>query len=144
VTMHRATGEPGVSGRDLDSAVAPGGRLLRHRPDVEPVLFVLGIAVVQAALYLQPSAPAAALGALVLWPLQTRSIYVAHNHHHHRVFRWRGLNLAFETLLFLQTGMPSYGSPCITTSATTRTIGTRTPPIPTPIRIAGSGAMAGV
>ena len=111
VTMHRATGEPGVSGRDLDSAVAPGSRLLRHRPDVEPVLFVLGIALVQAALYLQPSAPVAALGALVLWPLQTRSIYVAHNHHHHRVFRWRGLNLAFETLLFLQTGMPSYGFP---------------------------------
>ncbi|MCK7497777.1 MAG: hypothetical protein MZW92_48740 [Comamonadaceae bacterium] len=41
--------------------------------------------MVQAALYLQPSVPVAALGALVLWPLQTRSIYVAHNHHHHRV-----------------------------------------------------------
>lgn len=85
--------------------------LLRHRIDAGPVGFVLAVAVVQFVLYLQPSALAAALGALVLWPAQTRSIYVAHNHHHHRIFSRRGPSLAFETLLFLQTGLPSYGFP---------------------------------
>lgn len=103
--------DPSVAWRDLQAAVRPGGWLLRHRIDAGPVLFVLAIAVAQAVLYLQPSALLAVLGAFVLWPVQTRSIYVAHNHHHHRIFRQRGMNLAFETLLFLQTGMPSYGFP---------------------------------
>ncbi len=85
--------------------------MLRYGPDLGPVLYVLAIATAQALLYLQPSVLVAALGALLLWPLQSRSIYVAHNHHHHRIFRRRGLNLAFETLLFLQTGLPSYGFP---------------------------------
>lgn len=100
-----------VAWRDLQAAVQPGGRLLRHRVDAGPVLFVLAIAAEQCALYLQPLAWVAMVGALVLWPVQARSIYVAHNHHHHRIFRQRGLNLTFETLLFLQTGMPSYGFP---------------------------------
>jgi len=97
--------------RDLQAAVPPGGLLLRHRIDAGPALFVLAVAIAQAALYLQPSALVAMSGALVLWPMQTRSIYVAHNHHHHRIFTRRRLNLAFETLLFLQTGLPSYGFP---------------------------------
>jgi fatty acid desaturase len=75
------------------------------------VAFVLTIAVAQSVLYLQPLVLMAALGALVLWPVQTRSIYIAHNHHHHRIFLRPSFNLAFETLLFLQTGMPSYGFP---------------------------------
>ena len=100
-----------IACRDLEAAVQPGGRLIRHRLDAEPVAFVLAIAVIQIALYLQPSAWVAALGALALWPVQARSIYVAHNHYHHRIFRQRELNLAFEALLFLQTGMPSYGFP---------------------------------
>jgi beta-carotene hydroxylase len=100
---------PAFAWRDLQQAVPPGGRLLRHRADAGPVSFVLTIAAVQAVLYLQSSALTAAIGALVLWPLQTRSIYVAHNHHHHRIFRWPSLNFAFESLLFLQTGLPSYG-----------------------------------
>lgn len=97
--------------RDLLDAPAPGGRFLRHRIDAGPVAFVLAVAAVQVALYLQPSALAAVLGAIALWPLQSRSIYIAHNHHHHRTFHRRGLNLAFETLLFLQTCLPSYGFP---------------------------------
>jgi fatty acid desaturase len=89
----------------------PGGRLLRHRIDTGPVAFVLAIAAVQAVLFFQPSALIAALGAAIVWPLQTRSIYIAHNHHHHRVFQRQPLNLAFETLLFLQSGLPSFGFP---------------------------------
>jgi fatty acid desaturase len=69
----------------------------------------LAIAVVQTILFLQASALIAVLGATLLWPMQTRSIYIAHNHHHHRSFRPRWLNLTFETLLFLQTGLPSFG-----------------------------------
>jgi fatty acid desaturase len=74
-------------------------------------LYVLTIAAVQAVLFLQPSALMTVLGVAILWPLQTRSIYIAHNHYHRRIFRWRALNLAFETSLFLQTGMPSFGFP---------------------------------
>ena len=73
------------------------------------MFFVLAVAAAQAVLYLQPSALAAAIGAFVLWPVQTRSIYVAHNHHHRRTFDRREFNLVFEALLFLQTGLPSYG-----------------------------------
>lgn len=97
--------------RDLERDTRPNGSLLRHRADVGPLCFVLAIAAIQATLYLQPSALAAALGALVLWPIQTRSIYIAHNQHHHRVFRQARMNLLFEALLFLQTGLPSYGFP---------------------------------
>jgi fatty acid desaturase len=101
----------GASGIRLQAGELHGARLLRHCIDTGPVAFVLAIAVVQAVLFLQPSALIAALGAAILWPLQTRAIYIAHNHHHHRIFRGRKLNLAFETLLFLQTGMPSFGFP---------------------------------
>ncbi|HSC00663.1 MAG TPA: fatty acid desaturase [Burkholderiaceae bacterium] len=101
----------GVAWQDLDRHRQPEGRVLRHRVDAGPLCFVLAIATAQAMLYLQPSALLAALGALALWPLQTRSIYIAHNQHHHRVFRQGRLNLLFEALLFLQTGLPSYGFP---------------------------------
>lgn len=87
------------------------GRCLRHRIDAGPVIYVLAVANIQVLLFLQPSALIAVLGAALLWPVQTRSIYIAHNHHHCRVFRQRILNLAFETLLFFQTGMPSFGFP---------------------------------
>jgi fatty acid desaturase len=100
-----------VAWQALNAATPPGGRLLRCRPDAGPVAHVLAISAVQILLYLHASAIAAAFGALLLWPWQSRSIYVAHNHHHHRIFRWRVLNHAFETLLFLQTGLPSYGFP---------------------------------
>jgi fatty acid desaturase len=85
--------------------------VLRKRADLGPVVFVLMIASIQAFLFLQSSVLVAALGAAVLWPIQTRTIYIAHNHHHHPVFRRRSLKLIFETLLFLQTGMPSFGFP---------------------------------
>jgi len=85
--------------------------VLRKRADLGPVVFVLMIASVQGFLFLQSSVLVAAFGAVVLWPIQTRTIYIAHNHHHHPIFRVRSLNLLFETLLFLQTGMPSFGFP---------------------------------
>jgi fatty acid desaturase len=85
--------------------------VLRKRADLGPVVFVLMIASVQGFLFLQSSVLVAAFGAAVLWPIQTRTIYIAHNHHHHPIFRVRSLNLLFETLLFLQTGMPSFGFP---------------------------------
>lgn len=109
--LQRRGGDLQSRWQDLLDAPARGGRFLRHRVDAGPVAFVLAVAVVQTVLYLQPSALAAVVGAIALWPLQTRSIYIAHNHHHHRMLRRHGLNLAFETLLFLQTGLPSYGFP---------------------------------
>jgi beta-carotene hydroxylase len=107
----RSAGDTRATWLDPLETAQPGGRLLRHRIDAGPVFFVLTVAVVQALLYLNPSALIAVLGALALWPLQTRSIYIAHNHHHHRTFRRWQFNLAYETLLFLQTGLPSYGFP---------------------------------
>jgi beta-carotene hydroxylase len=107
----RGTDDVRLASNELQIAAQPGGSMMRHRIDAWPVMFVLAVAVIQVVLYLQPSLLLAALGALVMWPVQTRSIYIAHNHHHHRIFRQRGLNLALETLLFLQTGMPAYGFP---------------------------------
>src|SRR5262245_17641210 len=90
----------------------PRGRILRNPVDVYPVLIIVTTAALEAALFLGVERPAAlALGALLLLPLRSLSVTIAHNHHHHPTFHARALNLLYEALIFFQNGMSSYGWP---------------------------------
>ncbi|HSC00662.1 MAG TPA: fatty acid desaturase, partial [Burkholderiaceae bacterium] len=48
-------------------------------------------------------------GVMMLWPVTTISIAIAHSHFHVRTFRSAPLNRLYEFVLFYQSGMPSYG-----------------------------------
>jgi len=89
--------------------MAPWGPLL-HRVDLVPLAVVAGIATVQLALYFGTDSVVAKLaGVMVLWPVTTVSIAIAHGHFHVRTFRSALLNRLYEFVLFYQSGMPSYG-----------------------------------
>lgn len=82
----------------------------RHRVDIAPFTVVVAIAAVQLTLFFgTDSALAKLAGVMVLWPVTTISIAIAHSHFHVRTFSARPLNLFFEFVLFYQSGMPSYG-----------------------------------
>lgn len=89
--------------------MAPWGPFL-HRVDLAPFAVVAGIAAVQWGLFFgTESALAKLAGVLMLWPVTTISIAIAHSHFHVRTFRPAVLNRLYEFLLFYQSGMPSYG-----------------------------------
>lgn len=89
--------------------MAPWGPFL-HRVDLAPFAVVMGIAAVQWGLFFgTESALAKLAGILMLWPVTTISIAIAHSHFHVRTFRPAVLNRLYEFLLFYQSGMPSYG-----------------------------------
>lgn len=87
------------------------GRFLRRRIDLGPVFFTLSISVAQSLLFWAATPVMSIMLTPFLWIMQTRSIYIAHNHYHCAIFRPKALNRIFETLLFLQTGIPSFGFP---------------------------------
>ena len=87
----------------------PWGPLV-HRIDAVPLAVVACIAAVQLALYFGTDSVATRLaGVMVLWPVTTISIAIAHSHFHVRTFRSALLNRLYEFVLFYQSGMPSYG-----------------------------------
>lgn len=89
--------------------MAPWGPF-RHRVDLAPFTVVLAIAAVQVGLFFgTDSAVAKLAGIMVLWPVTTISIAIAHSHFHVRTFRSTLLNRLYEFVLFYQSGMPSYG-----------------------------------
>ena len=89
--------------------MAPWGPLI-HRVDLAPVAVVMGIAAAQWGLFFgADSAFAKLAGMMVLWPVTTISIAIAHSHFHVRTFRSALLNRLYEFVLFYQSGMPSYG-----------------------------------
>jgi len=89
--------------------MAPSGPFL-HKVDLAPFAVVMCIAAAQSALFFGTDSPLAKLaGTMVLWPLTTISIAIAHSHFHLRTFRSGVLNRLYEFVLFYQSGMPSYG-----------------------------------
>jgi fatty acid desaturase len=84
--------------------------LLRNTSDMVPVLIVVTTSALQAALFLGvEDLRFLALGVLLLFPLQSVSVTIGHNHHHHRTFHATAGNLLYEALIFFQNGMSSYG-----------------------------------
>ncbi len=89
--------------------MAPWGPF-RHQVDLAPFTVVVGIAAAQLALFFgTDSALVRLAGVMVLWPVTTISIAIAHGHFHVRTFRSALPNRLYEFLLFYQSGMPSYG-----------------------------------
>jgi beta-carotene hydroxylase len=83
-----------------------------HRVDLAPFAVVVFVAAVQLALFFGTDSSAVQLaGTMVLWPITTISIAIAHSHFHVRTFRSALLNRIYEFVLFYQSGMPSYGWP---------------------------------
>ncbi len=83
---------------------------LRHRVDLVPVAVVMAIGALQLTLLFATQSTLAKLaGTMVLWPVTTISIAIAHSHFHVLTFRWPWLNRLYEFVLFYQSGMPSYG-----------------------------------
>ncbi len=91
--------------------MTPWGPFL-HRVDLAPFAVVMGVAAAQWGLFFgTDSAFAKLAGTMILWPVTTISIAIAHSHFHVRTFRSVLLNRLYEFVLFYQSGMPSYGWP---------------------------------
>jgi fatty acid desaturase len=83
-----------------------------HRVDLAPFAVVASVTAAQLWLFFgAESTLARCAGIMVLWPLTTTTIAVAHCHFHVRTFCWAPLNRLYEFVLFYQCGMPSYGWP---------------------------------
>ncbi len=78
--------------------------------DLIPLSLVLFCGAAQWSLYsLVDSAALAFVGAVLLWPLQTRVIHINHNHSHCPIFRPVWLNRLLEIVIFYQIGTQSHG-----------------------------------
>lgn len=86
------------------------GWLFRHPKDRAPALLVLVAFTLQITLLIGVHDALLQLGAIVLLlPVLLVSNAILHNHYHNPTFRFRLPNRIFETILFLQTGIPAYG-----------------------------------
>jgi len=89
--------------------MAPWGPFI-HRVDLVPFAVVMSISAIQCGLFFgSDSALAKLAGMMLLWPVTTISIAIAHSHFHVRTFYSVWLNRLYEFVLFYQCGMPSYG-----------------------------------
>jgi len=89
--------------------MAPLGPFL-HRVDLVPFAVVVSIMAAQLWIFFGiESALEKVAAMMVLWPVTTISIAIAHHHFHVRTFRWVPFNRLYEFILFYQSGMPSYG-----------------------------------
>src|SRR5438128_1499536 len=85
-------------------------RLLRHPIDIYPVTLTIVTAALQVtAAWLVRDPIWLVVASLALYPFLLLSVPIAHNHHHTPSFHARPLNFIYETLLYFQCGLPSYG-----------------------------------
>jgi beta-carotene hydroxylase len=84
-------------------------RVVRYPEDRWPLAYTLMVLAVQLGLFFWvESLWATALFVLLFQPVQAVAIACNHYQHHINVFTVRGLNRAYEVILFLQTGTPPY------------------------------------
>jgi beta-carotene hydroxylase len=84
-------------------------RLLRYPEDRWPLAYTLLMLAVQLGLFFGVRSLWVTVLCVVLFqPVQAVAIACNHDQHHLNIFNVRGLNRAYEVILFLQTGTPPY------------------------------------
>jgi fatty acid desaturase len=84
-------------------------KILRYPEDRWPLAYTLMVLAVQLGLFFGvESLRVTALCVVLFQPVQAVAIACNHYQHHINVFNVRGLNRAYEVILFLQTGTPPY------------------------------------
>jgi fatty acid desaturase len=83
--------------------------ILRYPEDRWPLAYTSMVLAVQLGLFFGvKNLWVTALCVVLFQPVQAVAIACNHYQHHLNVFTWRGLNRAYEVILFLQTGTPPY------------------------------------
>src|SRR5690554_1406451 len=79
--------------------------LVRYKADIPAIILVLAVMLAQLSIFFLVESHWLALAlVLLLLSVQVSSGAICHNHHHVNVFRQRGLNRLFESIMYLQTG----------------------------------------
>jgi len=84
-------------------------RILRYPEDRWPLAYTLMVLAVQLGLFFGVrNLWVTALCVVLFQPVQAVAIACNHYQHHINIFNFRGLNRAYEVILYLQTGTPPY------------------------------------